>query len=144
MERFLASVYKLFITRSLLSDLRSQTLLTPITISVLVLTAALCYLFYYNPVTKWRDIYWEKKHWVRVLFMASGLSFLISVVTCLQLAGTPRDPKDPESYILFKQGILTFANYGLVMAIFSAIFYILFSYLIRGKSINSSSVGLFS
>jgi hypothetical protein len=131
MEEFLYSVYDtLHVNRSLLDDLYNATLLTPLTLATLGLALGFALLYYFLMD---RARFARLTPWALMLTGASLLTALVVYQVCARQAHNvrQRDPNNPSLGVYFDQGGGVFFTYALLLLVLCAVFYVLFSVLLR-------------
>ncbi|MCU0468746.1 MAG: hypothetical protein MUF58_09105 [Arcicella sp.] len=139
MEDFLFSFYSTFVDESLIEDLYLETLLTPLTISILVIMLLGAVVFYYviNSIR-----FGQRKHWFLTMGIGGIITFTVIFSTCVNMAGQEivRNEANIKKGIpdyRFDQGTSIFFTYGLTMVLLAMILFFIFSMLIKWWSTNS-------
>lgn len=136
MEDFLFDIFENLVNFSLLADLFSEMLLTPLFLSNVFITIAFVVIFYYV-INHPRFQRWY--HWLLVMGCNFAIIFLIHIFTCIMMKNKEivRSDTASDATYLFDQGALVFTFYSLEMALISVVIYIVFSYSIKWWSVNA-------
>jgi uncharacterized membrane protein len=139
MEDILFDFYSLFINESLVEDLYAETLLTPLTISTMVITL-LCAVTFYYIINSIR--FGQLKHWIFMMAAGAFITFLVVFFTCYNMVQQeiPRNQANIKKGIpdyRFDQGSAVFFTYGFTMFFLAMVLFFIFSVLIKHWSTNS-------
>lgn len=139
MEDFLFDFYSTFVNESLVEDLNAETLLTPLTISAIVITL-LCAVVFYYVINSIR--FGQLKHWLITMATSGFITFIVIFFTCTNMVNQeiPRNEANIKKGIddyRFDQGSSVFFTYGLTMFFLALILFLIFSLAIKHWSTNS-------
>lgn len=135
MERFFYKfVYSNFVEKDLLSDLFKNSLLTPISWTIIILVLGITLLFYRNPFP-FRLTFYKLKHWLWTMFLAGVVGFLVGFVTCFNAANRKlikiEGENGSEPVYFFSQGIGVFFQFGLSLFVVSCLWFLACSFMLK-------------
>ncbi|MFT4033553.1 MAG: hypothetical protein QM669_14130 [Siphonobacter sp.] len=139
MENILYDFYALFAERSLIDDLYDETLLTPITLTMLGFVLGGIGVYY---VGMNRVRYATFPTWLLVLAGSASLSMITTIVTCSQKAAQeiPRKKGHPELGRYFDQGGSVFFGFGVEILLLAAVLFFMLSLLVKNLSTNNRKI----
>ena len=135
MEKFLISIYKLFVDGSLLDDLIQEGLIIPLFFPLILIPLIGVVAFYYviNSVR-----FYKKRHWGLTMLISALIVFIVYISTCISMAGKqiPKDPDNDKAGFLFNQGDSVFFIFSLQVFVGACLFFVIFSIILKWWSTN--------
>lgn len=133
----LYNFYDLFVENGLLEDLYAQELLSTLTVSAIAIAFLVAFAFYIWPLNK--VSFSGFGHWLTMLLVSGGLMFVVTLVTCMQMANREieRVPDEPDQGFFFDQGGTVFFSFSAEMAVLTFLLFFLISMLMKGFSRNA-------
>ncbi len=132
----LFSFYELFAPFDLVSDLYDENLLTPLTVTTLVIAFGMVMVYYYG-LNGRSPRYDGLMHWGLIWLTSGLLAFLVVLITCWQEA-TQELPRSGGG-VLFDQGLGTFLTFSFEMFMLTLILFFVFSILFKGRSTHAKN-----
>lgn len=135
MEKFLISIYELFVDGSLLDDLDKKGLILPLFFPLTLIPLAWVGTFYYL-INSAR--FCKKRHWVLTMLISALIVFVVNLSTCMSMAGKQilKDIDNVNAGFLFNQGIPVFLLFGFIMFLGACLFFLIFSIILKWWSTN--------
>lgn len=132
----LFSFYELFAPFELVSDLYDENLLTPLTVTAVIIALGMVGLYYYGLNGK-SPRYDGMLHWFLVWFMSGVLTFVVVLITCWQEAA--QELSGASGGVLFAQGWGTFFTFAFEMLVLTLIMSFVFSIAFKGWSTHAKT-----
>jgi hypothetical protein len=134
MEKAFYNFYVMFVRKDLLSDLFKNNLLTPISLTIIVLVLGVTLLFYRNPFP-FRLTFYKLQHWFLTMLIAGLIGFCIGFITCFNAANRKlikiEGENGSEPVYFFSQGVGVFFQFGLSLLVVSCFLFTVYSLMLK-------------